>query len=38
MKRLKIEIKKLTDFFVFNLLNFKEKDDQSLIKKVKKQN
>ena len=31
--RLKIKIKKLTDFFVFNLLDFKKTDNQSLIKK-----
>ena len=32
----KIEIKKLTDFFVFNLLDFKKTDNQSVMKKSEK--
>ena len=34
--RLEIKIKKLTDFFDFNLLDFKKTDNQSLIKKSEK--
>ena len=35
MIRIKIKVKKLTDFFDFNLLDFKKTDYQSIIKRSK---